>query len=194
MEVLGSLRPIGSIKWPGSFPRAPLSFKEIGAAGTARPRDPMRGVFMEGRVGFDRAITLLFIGQKSATFAANRVEEFYMATNYFFKVFLGDLDNQGNARKQWIGFDTTFIVAGSDVKVQDHDVESEQDGRNELVRITTFKRFAAVVNDSADIHTIHTLFLLEQTKAAVATDIEFYKWDDKVKPDKQGNASVISLA
>jgi hypothetical protein len=149
---------------------------------------------MEGRVGFDLAITLLFIGQKSATFAANRVEEFYMATNYFFKVFLGDLDNQGNARKQWIGFDTTFIVAGSDVKVQDHDVESEQDGRNELVRITTFKRFAAVVNDSADIHTIHTLFLLEQTKAAVATDIEFYKWDDKVKPDKQGNASVISLA
>jgi len=117
-----------------------------------------------------------------------------MATSYSFQVSVGDLDDAGQARKQWISFETTAIAAGSNIGVQSHDVESEQDGRNELVRITTFKRFAAVVNDSADIHTIHTLFLLEQTKAAVATDIEFYKWDDKVKPDKQGNASVISLA
>jgi len=109
-------------------------------------------------------------------------------------VSLADLDDKGHTRNQWISFETTFIVAGSNLAVQDHDVESEQDGRNELAKIAAFKRFAAVVNDSADIHTIHTLLLLEQTKVAVATYIYFYKWDDKVKPDKQGNSSVIKLA
>jgi hypothetical protein len=117
-----------------------------------------------------------------------------MATDYFFKVFLEELDGQGRARDQWISFETTFIVAGSNVSVQDHDVASEQDGRNELVKIVAFKRFAAVVNDSVDIHMLHTLFLLEQKKVAVGTDIEFFKWDDKVKRDKQGNALLISLA
>jgi hypothetical protein len=117
-----------------------------------------------------------------------------MATSYSFQVSVGDLDDAGQARKQWISFETTAIAAGSNIGVQSHDVESEQDGRNELVKVTAFKQFAAVVNDSADIHTLHTLFLLEQTKAAVATHIDFLKWDDKVKPDKQGNASVINLA
>jgi len=103
-----------------------------------------------------------------------------MAAFYFFRVYIAELNDQGHDSDKWLDFDTTFIVAGSDVTSQAHDVTSEQDGRNELVKITSFKRFVALVDNSATIHTLHTLFLLEQKK--------------KVKPDKQGNASLISLA
>jgi len=109
-------------------------------------------------------------------------------------VSLADLDGKGQARGQQISFDSTFIVAGSGPTEHDHDVDSEQDGKKALVKITNFKRFAAVVNGGTKIHMIHTLFLLEQTKAAVATGIQFFKWDDKVKPDKEGNASLTNLA
>jgi hypothetical protein len=117
-----------------------------------------------------------------------------MATKYFYRVFVADPDDQDHARNQQVSFDTTFIVAGSGPTAQDHDVELEQDGRNELIEITTFKQFATVVNTSAKMHTVHTLFLLEQTEVAVATKIEFYQWDDNVKRDKKGNASLIKLA
>ena len=117
-----------------------------------------------------------------------------MAAFYFFRVYIAELNDQGHDSDKWLDFDTTFIVAGSDVTSQAHDVTSEQDGRNELVKITSFKRFVALVDNSATIHTLHTLCLLEQKKKAAGTEIEFYRWDDKVKPDKQGNASLISLA
>jgi|SRR5580658_7606235 hypothetical protein len=117
-----------------------------------------------------------------------------MATHYFFRVFLADLDDQGHARDQQISFDSTFVVAASKPTEHDHDVEWEQDGRKKLVEIARLKQFASVVNNSANVHTIHTLFLLEQKNIAVATEIDLFKWDDKIKPDKQGNPSLIKLA
>jgi hypothetical protein len=125
--------------------------------------------------------------------AVSRVGYFYMAMNYFFRVFLPDLDGHGQLREQQISFDSTFIVAGDGPMENDHEVKLEQDGRNELVKIVTFKRFAASVTRET-IHTIHTLFLLEQKNSAVTTDIALYKWDDTVKRDKEGNASLTKLA
>jgi hypothetical protein len=39
------------------------------------------------------------------------------------------------------------------------------------MEIAKLKRFASVVNNSANIHAIHSVFLLEQKKTAVATEL-----------------------
>jgi hypothetical protein len=117
-----------------------------------------------------------------------------MAMNYFYRVSLADVDEQGKVSSRRMSFDSTFVVAGGDGPgADDHDLQAEQDGRNALANIVTSKHFAAALTP-AKVHLIHSLLFLEQQGVEIPTDIELFKWDDKIKRNKEGNASLISLA
>ena len=108
---------------------------------------------------------------------------------YLFRVFVQDQSDYDNDQDEWVSFDSVYVTADFGPRDIFQDKDQEMVARNELQKIATRKIFRAVIHRDIDIHTLHTLFLLQQQELLVDTEIELYKYDNI-----QGKDAAILLA